>query len=59
MNTAHHAEAIAATAASGSTVAASMLTQTHDWLVMLSALASLAWWIRLWLKDPNIRPPNP
>lgn len=54
----NHIEAIGATATSGAAAAVSIMSQAHDWAVTLAAFASLAWWIRIWMRDINAQPPT-
>ena len=54
----NHIEAIGATATSGAAAAASIMSQAHDWAVTLAAFASLAWWLRIWFRDINAKPPT-
>ena len=58
MSQTNHIEAIGATTASGAAAAASLLSQAHDWAVTLAAFASLAWWLRIWIRDLNQKPPT-
>ena len=58
MSQTNHIEAIGATATSGATAAASIMSQAHDWAVTLAAFASLAWWLRIWFRDLNAKPPT-
>jgi len=53
----NHIEAIGATATSGAAAAASIMSQAHDWAVTVAAFASLAWWMRIWIRDLNAKPP--
>lgn len=50
-------EPVLATAASGAT-AATAAASAHDWIQLAVAIATLAWWIRLWIKNPNLPPPG-
>jgi len=47
-------------AASGTTVLGFGLdvAQANSWLQFAVAALTLAWWIRLWIKNPNIKPPE-
>lgn len=47
---------IFATGATGASVATS-LSACHEILGLAVTILTLAWWIRLWLKNPNIKPP--
>jgi hypothetical protein len=44
---------ILATLASGGT----WIVDAHEILSLLVTILTLAWWLRLWLKNPNIKPP--
>lgn len=46
-----------ATAASA-TAAATWAASAHEWIQIAIGLATLAWWIRLWIKNPNLPPPG-
>ena len=59
MSETNHIEAIGATTTAGAAAAASLLSQAHDWAVTLAAFASLAWWLRIWIRDLNAKPPTP
>lgn len=50
-------EAAAATASSGASLAA-CLADANAWLQLAIGVATLAWWLRLWIKNPNIKPPT-
>lgn len=50
-------EPIGATLATGGSVVAGV-ADVNTWLQCLVTLATLAWWVRLWLKDPNVPPPK-
>ncbi len=50
-------EAIGATASSAASMA-SCLAEANAWLQLAVGLATLAWWIRIWIKNPNVKPPN-
>jgi len=49
-----------AAAASAGTVAsmASGIADANQWLQFAITLATFAWWVRLWWKDPNVKPPG-
>ncbi len=49
-----------AAAASAGTVTslASCVADANQWLQFAITLATFAWWVRLWWKDPNVRPPG-
>lgn len=42
--------------ATGAT-ATQWLLDAHEVLSLAVTVLTLAWWIRLWLKNPNIQPP--
>jgi hypothetical protein len=46
--------------ATGATVtsAATWAAEAHAWIQILVGLATLAWWLRLWVKNPNLPPPG-
>ena len=46
--------AIMATGATG----AQWLMDAHELLSVAVTVLTLAWWIRLWMKNPNIEPPK-
>lgn len=50
-------EAIGATAGSAASLA-SCLAEANAWLQVAIGVATLAWWIRLWIKNPNVKPPT-
>ena len=47
-------EALGATAAT----AGSLLVDLNGYLQLAIGLSTLAWWLRLWCKNPNIKPPK-
>jgi hypothetical protein len=51
-------EAVAATGLGVGAVAWSWVDQAHQIMQILVTLAGLAWWIRLWLSDPGLKPPG-
>ena len=53
----HVAEGVAATGATVAAGGVAMVTAEH-WLHILVSLATLAWWLRLWLRNPNQKPPE-
>ena len=57
MNTTNHVETGLATAASAGSLSL-MLSNVHAYLQIAVAVATLAWWVRLWLKNPNQPPPS-
>jgi hypothetical protein len=50
-------EAAGATIGSGAAMASSVADANH-WLQFAIGVATLAWWLRLWIKDPNQKPPS-
>ena len=58
MNTLHKVEALSATVSGGGILTADMMGYLDHAISALSALAGLAWWFRIWLKDPNKKPPG-
>ena len=58
MNKAHSIEAGLATLFGIGFLSASNLALVDHAISSLAALAGLAWWFRLWLKDPNKKPPG-
>jgi hypothetical protein len=57
MNTNNIPEAVAATAATGAAGAAAWLGHVDHALVILGHLAAVVWWLRLWIKKPELKPP--
>ena len=57
MTTNNIPEGVAATAATGAGLGISVATADH-WLHVAIGVLTLAWWIRLWVKNPNIKPPT-
>jgi hypothetical protein len=47
-------EPVLATVATG----VSAVSTAHEWLDILIAVLTVAWWVRLWIKNPNQRPPG-
>lgn len=59
MNTnTNHIEAAAATAVGGSVIAADWFNMLDRGLHFALAVCGLCWWVRLWLKNPNVPPPG-
>lgn len=56
MNQTNHIEPAAATAASVVSAAAWASNVSLAMTIAVNAL-TLAWWIRMWLKNPNVPPP--
>ena len=54
MNESRPILATLATVATG----ASWLANANEVITLLVGLATLAWWLRLWLKNPNVKPPK-
>jgi hypothetical protein len=50
-------EAIAATTIGAGSVAWSWIDQAHHVMQILVTMAGLAWWVRLWLSNPKLKPP--
>ena len=57
MNLTNKVEAIGATAA-GAVSLSSCLTDANGYLQLAIGVATLAWWVRLWWKNPNVKPPQ-
>ena len=55
--TTNHIESTVATAATATSLGIG-LAQIHEWLQVAVAVATLAWWLRIWLKNPNQAPPE-
>lgn len=49
-----HFQPILATGATAST----WLVNAHEALGLAVTVLTLLWWIRLWIKNPNIQPPG-
>lgn len=49
---------ILATGATGASLSVSWMASAHEFMGVLVTALTLAWWIRLWLKNPNIKPPG-
>jgi len=58
MNETNHMEAVTATSATVAVGAAAWLAQADHLIHTLSGIAMLVWWLRLWLKNPNAKPPE-
>jgi hypothetical protein len=52
-----HFEPILATLAGGATTTG-VLDGIDHMLSIAVAVATLAWWVRLWIKNPNVKPPT-
>jgi hypothetical protein len=52
-----HAKAWVATAGSAVSLS-SFVADANAWLQLAVGFATLAWWMRLWLKNPKIKPPK-
>lgn len=50
-------EAIGATTGSAVSLATSV-ADANAWLQLGIGIATLAWWLRLWVKNPNLKPPT-
>lgn len=50
-------EGAAATAASVTTLGVAIADVTSV-LQLMIGVATLAWWIRLWIRDPSVKPPT-
>lgn len=57
MTDTNHVETGIATAASAGSISL-MLANVHTYLQIAVAVATLAWWVRLWIKNPNQPPPS-
>lgn len=53
----NHLEAAAATVGTAGSFAA-CIADADVWIRFLIGIATLAWWLRLWIRDPNIKPPE-
>jgi len=51
-------EAVAATTTGAFAVTWSWIDQAHHVMQILLTIAGLAWWVRLWLSDPRLKPPG-
>ena len=51
-------EAIAATAIGAGAVSWGWIDDANHVLQLLVTVAGFAWWVRLWWKNPNQRPPG-
>lgn len=58
MNT-QRIEALAATATGGIAWVLPSVADMDSWLKVVTTVLGLAWWIRLWIKNPNLPPPGP
>jgi hypothetical protein len=50
-------EAVGATVGTAGSLAA-CLADASAVLQCLVGIATLAWWVRLWIRDPNLKPPQ-
>ncbi len=50
-------EAAAATASSGASLVVT-ISDANQWLQLAIGVATFAWWLRLWIRNPNIKPPT-
>jgi len=50
-------EAVGATASTGASLVFG-ITDANAWLQLAIGVATLAWWLRLWIQNPNIKPPK-
>jgi hypothetical protein len=57
MNT-NKVEGLAATAVTSGVVATNSLQAVHDWLQIAVVVLNILWWIRLWIKNPKVKPPE-
>lgn len=58
METNRIAEAGAATVATTGTGVWALMEQGHHLLQMLLSVFMVAWWIRLWIRNPAVPPPS-
>ena len=57
MNVTNKVEAVGATAGTIGSLA-SCVADANAWLQLAIGVATLAWWLRLWIKNPNLPPPK-
>lgn len=57
MNVTNRVEAVGATAGTVASLS-SCVADANSWLQLAIGVATLAWWLRLWIKNPNQRPPG-
>ncbi len=57
MNVTNKVEAVGATAGTVTSLA-SCVADANAWLQLAIGVATLAWWLRLWIKNPNQPPPK-
>lgn len=57
MNVTNRVEAVGATAGTVASLSSSV-AEANAWLQLAIGVATLAWWLRLWIKNPNQRPPG-
>jgi hypothetical protein len=50
-------EAVGATASSGASLVFG-ITDANAWLQLAIGVATLAWWLRLWIRNPKLKPPT-
>ena len=56
-STTNKVEAVAASIGTGASLAA-CVAEANQWLQFAIAVATFAYWLRLWVKDPNKKPPT-
>lgn len=49
-------EPVAASVATVGTLATATLA--HEWIQLAVSVLTLVWWIRLWIKKPEVPPPS-
>jgi hypothetical protein len=57
MNVTNKIEAVGATAGSVASLS-SCVADANAWLQLAIGVATFAWWLRLWLQNPNQPPPG-
>lgn len=50
-------EPVAASVATVGTLATAA-TSAHEWIQLAVSVLTLVWWIRLWIKKPEVPPPS-
>lgn len=58
MNETNHLEAATATTATVTAGVAAWMAQADHVIHTLTGVFMLIWWLRLWLKKPEIKPPD-
>lgn len=57
MNPTNKVEAVGATAGTLTSLSASV-ADANAWLQLAIGVATFAWWLRLWIRNPNQPPPK-